>query len=111
MNSQEKLIIVEEIFLDIGKQILKTSYTLNLGHLFKIAPKLKKYLWHKLKPKKTQNLSKITTKKQVGSCVPEVGTIAVAIDNHMAIIQVQIGKNTIDDVLLDGGSGINIITG
>jgi hypothetical protein len=28
----------------------------------------------------------------------------------MAIIQVQIGKNTIEDVLLGGGSGINIIT-
>jgi hypothetical protein len=28
----------------------------------------------------------------------------------MAIIQVQIGKNTIKDVLLDGGSGINNIT-
>jgi hypothetical protein len=27
----------------------------------------------------------------------------------MVIIQVQIGKNTIEDVLLDGGSGINII--
>jgi hypothetical protein len=29
----------------------------------------------------------------------------------MAIIQVQIGKNTIEDVLLDGGSGVNIIIG
>jgi hypothetical protein len=28
----------------------------------------------------------------------------------MAIIQVQIGKNTIKDVLLDGGFGINMIT-
>jgi hypothetical protein len=28
----------------------------------------------------------------------------------MATIQVQIGKNTIKDVLLDGGSGVNIIT-
>ncbi len=28
----------------------------------------------------------------------------------MAIIQVQIRKNTIEDVLLDGGYGINIIT-
>jgi hypothetical protein len=28
----------------------------------------------------------------------------------MAIIQVQIGKNAIEDVLLDGGSEINIIT-
>jgi hypothetical protein len=28
----------------------------------------------------------------------------------MATIQVQIGKNTIEDVLLNGGSGVNIIT-
>jgi hypothetical protein len=28
----------------------------------------------------------------------------------MTIIQVQIGKNTIEDVLLDGGFGVNIIT-
>jgi hypothetical protein len=27
----------------------------------------------------------------------------------MAIIQVHIGKNTIEDVLLDGGFGINIL--
>ncbi len=26
----------------------------------------------------------------------------------MAVIQVQIGKNTIEDVLLDGGYGVNI---
>ncbi len=31
MNSQDKLIIVKEIFLDIGKQMLKTSYTFELG--------------------------------------------------------------------------------
>jgi hypothetical protein len=41
-----------------------------------------------LKLKKTQNVSKTTTKKQVGSSVPKVGTTNVAIDNHMAIIQV-----------------------
>jgi hypothetical protein len=40
-----KMITIEEIFLDIGKQMLKTSYTLNLGHLFKIICKLKRYLW------------------------------------------------------------------
>jgi hypothetical protein len=42
--------------------------------------------------------------------VIEVRTIIVAIDNHMAVIQVQIEKNTIEDVLLDGGFGVNIIT-
>jgi hypothetical protein len=44
MNSQRKLITIEEIFLDISKQMLETSYTLNLGHLFKIALELKRYL-------------------------------------------------------------------
>jgi hypothetical protein len=57
--------MVKEIFLDIGKQMLKTNYTLNLGKLLKIAPKLKRYHWHKLKPDKTQNPSKTTTDKQV----------------------------------------------
>ncbi len=110
VNSQGKLIMVKEIFLDIAKQMLETSHTLNLGHLLKITPKLKKYIWQKLKPKKIQNVSKTTIVKQVGSLVPEVGIVAVTIDNHMVVIQVQIGKNTIEDVLLDRDSGINIIT-
>jgi hypothetical protein len=45
-------------------------------------------------------LNIITTKKQVSFLVPKVGTIVVAIDNHMAIIQVLIGKNTIEDVFV-----------
>jgi hypothetical protein len=49
--------------------MLKTNYTLNLGQLLKIALKLKRYLWQKLKPKKTQNLSKVTIEKQVSSLV------------------------------------------
>jgi hypothetical protein len=35
--------------------------------------------------------------------------VVVAIDNNIPIIQVQIGKNTIEDVLLDGGYKVNII--
>jgi hypothetical protein len=46
----------------------------------------------------------------VGFSIPKVRTIIVPIDNHMAVIQVQIGKNMIKDVLLNGGFGINIIT-
>jgi hypothetical protein len=52
VNSHEKLIIVEEIFMDIGKQMLEKSYILSLGKLFKITPELKKYLWQKLKLEK-----------------------------------------------------------
>jgi hypothetical protein len=56
--------------------------------LLNIAPKLKKYPWQKLKPKKTQNVNKTTIEKQVGSLILEVGTTIVAIDSHMVVIQV-----------------------
>jgi hypothetical protein len=45
-------------------------------------------MWQKLKLEKTQNVSRATTKKQVGSLILKVGTPIAAIDNHMAIIQV-----------------------
>jgi hypothetical protein len=45
INLQKKLITVEEIFLNVGKQMLEISYILNLGQLFTITPKLKRYLW------------------------------------------------------------------
>jgi hypothetical protein len=52
-----------EIFLDIGKQMLEISYTLNLVQLLKIALELKRYMLQKLKPKKTQNVSKLSINK------------------------------------------------
>ncbi len=55
-------------------------------------------------------MNRTTTKKQVNSSVLEVGTIVVTIDNHMVVLQVQIKKNIIEDVLLDGGFGVHIIT-
>jgi hypothetical protein len=44
-SSEGKLITIEEIFLDIGEQMLETSYILNLRHLLEIAHELKIYLW------------------------------------------------------------------
>jgi hypothetical protein len=35
--------------------------------------------------------------------------VVVTIDNPMVMIQVHVGKNTINDVILDGGSKVNII--
>jgi hypothetical protein len=92
VNSQGKFITIENIFFNIGKQMLETRYILNLGQLFKIALELKKCLWMKLKPEKTQNVSKATMEKQVGFSIPEVGTIVIVIANHMAIIQVQLRR-------------------
>jgi hypothetical protein len=34
----------------------------------------------------------------------------VVIDSQMAIILVHVGKNIVEDVLLNGGLGVNIIT-
>ncbi len=62
---QGKLIPIEEFFLDIGKEMQETSYTLNLGQLLKIAHELKRYFWQKLKLEKTQNVNKTTTKKKL----------------------------------------------
>jgi hypothetical protein len=90
--------------------MLETSYTLNLRRLLKIILKLKKYLWQKLKPKKIQNVNRTTIDKQVSFSVPKVGTYAIAIDNHMLVMQVQIRKNIIEDVLLNGGFKVNVIT-
>ncbi len=72
--------------------MLETSYILSLGQLLEIAPELKKYLWQKLKLKKTQNVSRTTTNKQVGFSVLEIGTTIVAINNHIQLFKYRLGK-------------------
>ncbi len=72
--------------MDINKQMLETSYILRLGQLLKIAPQLKRYFWQKLKLERTQNVSRATIEKQVGSLVPEVGIATAIISNHMVVI-------------------------
>jgi hypothetical protein len=49
------------------------------------------------------------TNKTIPFVAPKVTTTIIAIDNHMVIIHVHIRKNIVDDVLLDGGFGVNII--
>ncbi len=89
--------------------MLETSYTLIIGQLIKIVPNLKKYMWQKLNVNKPQINSRSINEKATTYVVPNIGTTTIVIENHMVVIQVQIGKNTIDDVLLDGGSRVNII--
>jgi len=40
----------------------------------------------------------------------EVDTIVIKANNQMTVIHIQVGKNNIEDVLLDGGTNVNIIT-
>ncbi len=74
--------------------MLETKYTLNLGQLLRVIPDIKSYIFY------------VVPSKHV---LPELTTASISIDHQMAIIQVQVGKNFIEDVLLDGGFGINII--
>jgi hypothetical protein len=51
---------------------------------------------------KTIRTTKPTTNKTLAFVVLNIGTTLVAIKNHMIDIQVQIGRKTIDVVLLNG---------
>ncbi len=44
-NPMNRVMFMEQIFQDISKQMLETTYTLRLGQLLKITPYLKKYMW------------------------------------------------------------------
>ncbi len=48
--------------------------------------------------------------KTTDPVVFDISTTTIAINNHMVFIQVQMGKNMVDGVILDGGNGVNIIT-
>ncbi len=85
---------LEEILKDISKQVLETQYTLNLGKLLQMIPNIKCYIFRRV-PSKPVLLEAIVA--------------SIAIDHHMVMIQVQVRKNFIEDVLLDGDSRVNII--
>jgi hypothetical protein len=40
----------------------------------------------------------------------KIDTVAIEVDNQMAVIQIQVGRNIVEDVLLDGGASVNNIT-
>ncbi len=58
-----------------------------------------------MKTNKPHINTKALNEKTTTFVVPNISTTIVAIGNHMVVFQVQIDRNTIDDVLLDGGSG------
>ncbi len=40
----------------------------------------------------------------------ELDIVAIEVNNQMVVIQVQMGKNIVEDVLIDGGASVNITT-
>ncbi len=86
---------LKEIIRTINKQVLDTKYTLNLGQLLQAILDIKHYIFNSI-------WSKLS--------LLELVIASVAIDHQMVVIQIQVGKNFIEDMLLDGGFGVNIIT-
>jgi len=72
-----------------------TKYTLNLGQLLRVILDIKCYI-----------LSLVPSKL----ALLKLAIASIAIDHQMVVMQVQVGIFFIEDVLLDGGFRVNIIT-
>ena len=70
--------------------------------LFSLSPSLTEFVRSWLTEAVTQPSRTPTTEELIAA--------TEAIDKHMLMISISIGKNIVDDVLLDGGSGVNVIT-
>ena len=70
--------------------------------LFSLSPSLKEFVRSWLTEAMTQPSRTPTTEELIAA--------TEAIDKHMPIISISISKNIVDDVLLEGGSGVNVIT-
>jgi 6-pyruvoyl-tetrahydropterin synthase len=91
---------------------MKTTYTPKLGQLLKMAPNFKKYIWQKLKTEKPNITNKMISKHSVATMVEthfEVDIATIEVDNQIVVIQVQVQKNIVEDVLINGGVNVNII--
>jgi hypothetical protein len=70
-------------------------------------------MWQKLKLEKPNIVTKQISKPNVAivfETQSKLNTTTIEVDNQMAVIQVQVGKNIIEHVLTDGGTSVNIIT-
>ena len=70
--------------------------------LFSLSPSLTEFVRSRLTTVVTPSARTPTTEELIAAIE--------AIDKHMPVISICIGKNVVDDVLLDGGSVVNVIT-
>jgi hypothetical protein len=70
-------------------------------------------MWQKVKQKKPNIATKVMSKPNVTTMIKtrsKVETTTIEVENQMVVIQVQVGKNIVEDVLLDGGASVHIMT-
>ncbi len=69
-------------------------------------------MWQKLKLEKLNIITKVISKFNVATMIETHSKVIITfieVDKQMAIIQIQVGKNIVEDVLLDGRASVNII--
>jgi hypothetical protein len=91
--------------------MMDTKYTISLRQLIKIFPNLMIFLIPIISTQSLDvlifsNTKLITTTTIIHHII--VGTIIV--DNHMDVIPIQIGKNIVEHVIINGGSRVSIIS-
>ncbi len=80
---------------DINIQVLEIKCVINLGQFLKIVLNIKWYIFKLV--------------KFIQPIQPKLVNAIMAIDHQTVVTQIQVGKNFIDDVLIDGRYGVNII--
>jgi hypothetical protein len=67
-------------------------------------------MWQKLKLEKPNITIKVISKLNVATMTKsrfEINTIVIKVDNQMVVIQVQVRKNIVEDILFDGGVSVS----
>ncbi len=99
-NNAIRIIGSYSILEDFTQQLLESKHTLTLVQLFKIALDLRQYVIAKL----------VHGRKNITTTWLNPIIALMVIDSQMVMIQVQVGKNMVEDVQLDGRYGVNIMT-
>ena len=91
---------------ELSHQVLESiqnhKLQVTMRDLFSLSPSLMEFVRSRLTEAVTQPSRTPTTEELIAA--------TEAIDKHMPVISICIGKHIVDDVLLDGGSGFNVIT-
>ena len=75
---------------------------MTIQDLFSLSPSLTEFVHSRL--------TEVVASPSRTPTTEELIAATEAIDKHMPLISICIGKNIVDDVLLDGGLGVNVIT-
>lgn len=101
----------------VGKKIPDSPITVSLGQLLKVASNITNYvkahLFSEIGPEKNSGPEPTPAVKPKTSEVRKpdlISSLAIDVDRELPVLTVQIGSGTLDNVLLDGGSGVNLIT-